>query len=56
MKVKKGGLIDCVCRACAKKMDSIDSAKEQGLHLCDEMFGHPSMARYVEEGYEIVVF
>ncbi|WP_370573736.1 DsrE family protein [Methanomethylovorans sp.] len=56
MKVKKAGLVDCVCKACAQKMDSIDSAKEQGLHLCDEMFGHPSMARYVEEGYEIVVF
>lgn len=27
MKVKKAGLIDCVCRACAQKMDSIGSAK-----------------------------
>ncbi|WP_214044846.1 DsrE family protein [Methanomethylovorans sp.] len=55
MKVKKAGLMDCVCRACAQKMDSLESAKEQGLRLCDEMFGHPSMARYVEEGYEIIV-
>ena len=54
-KAKNAGLIDCVCRACASKMESLESAKQQDLPLCDEMFGHPSMARYMDDGYEIIV-
>ncbi len=55
-KAKDAGLIDCVCRACAAKMESLESAKQQHLPLCNEMFGHPGMSRYIDEGYEIVVF
>ena len=55
-KVKEQGLIDCVCNACAEKTGSIDSAREQDLPLCAEMKGHPSMARYMDEGYEIITF
>lgn len=55
-KVKDAGLIDCVCRACASKTESLESVKKQELPLCDEMFGHPSMARYMDEGYELIVF
>jgi hypothetical protein len=36
-------------------MESLESAKNQELPLCDEMYGHPSMARYMDDGYEIVV-
>mgnify|MGYP006285516559 CR=1 FL=1 len=54
--VKDAGLVDCVCKACSNKMGSMDSAVEQGFDLCDELKGHPSVARYMEEGYEIVVF
>lgn len=55
-KVKAAGLIDCVCQACSKKMGSSDEATAQGLTLCGEMMGHPSMARYIEAGYEMIVF
>ena len=55
-KVKEAGLIDCVCQACANQTGSLDSAKEQNLPICNEMSGHPSMARYAEEGYEVIVF
>jgi hypothetical protein len=55
-RVKEAGLIDCVCQACANQTGSLDSAKEQNLSLCNEMSGHPSMARYMEEGYEVIVF
>ncbi|MFC1513267.1 cytoplasmic protein [Thermodesulfobacteriota bacterium] len=48
------GLIDCVCRACAKTMGTLAAAEEQGLSLCDELGGHPSMARYSEAGYRII--
>jgi hypothetical protein len=47
-------LIDCVCKACATRNSVIPAIIEQGLKLCDELSGHPSMARYLEAGYEIV--
>jgi hypothetical protein len=55
-KVKSNGLIDCVCMACASKMGSLDSVKAEGLRLNDEMSGHPSMAGYSDQGYEIITF
>lgn len=30
------------------------TAEAQGLPLCDELGGHPSMARYSEQGYRII--
>lgn len=53
-KVKNLGLVDCVCQACSNKMESLEAAKAQELNLCGEMMGHPSMERYVKEGYEII--
>lgn len=55
-KVKDQGLIDCVCKACANKVNSLHSAMEQQLPLCDELSGHPSMAKYLEQGFEIITF
>jgi len=48
------GLIDCVCRTCAAKYGVLPAVMEQNLRLADEMSGHPGMARYMEQGYEIV--
>jgi len=53
-KVKEAGLVDGVCKACSNKLGTSDAAKEQGLTLLDEMSGHPSMARYRDEGFEII--
>lgn len=53
-RVKEAGLIDCVCRACAAKMESLEEAEAQHLPLCREMSGHPSMAAYLEQGYHII--
>ena len=52
--IMKKELIDCVCNACAEKMGVISQVRELNLPLCAEMRGHPSMARYVEEGYEVI--
>ncbi|HPJ30696.1 MAG TPA: hypothetical protein PLZ42_04835 [Methanothrix sp.] len=35
-------------------MGSLRSAEEQGLSICDELLGHPSMARYLEAGYTVL--
>jgi hypothetical protein len=50
----QAGVIDCVCKACAQRNGTLPAVIEQGLRLCDEMNGHPAMARYIEDGYEIV--
>ena len=50
------GLIDGVCEACSQKMGSKESALEQGLRLLGEMKGHPSIARYLDEGFEVMTF
>ena len=55
-RVKAAGLIDCVCKACATKTGALNAAIQQGLSLCDEMEGHPSVARYMGDGYEVLVF
>ena len=55
-KVKKAGLIECVCKACANKMGTLESVIEQDLPVCGEMMGHPSISRYMEDGYEVLIF
>ncbi|MFW9917061.1 MAG: DsrE family protein [Candidatus Thorarchaeota archaeon] len=55
-RLKEVKLVDCVCKACAAKMKSLEAAQEQALPICDDMNGHPSMARYLEEGYQIITF
>jgi hypothetical protein len=50
------GLLDCVCRACSQQMGALETAKKRGYPLCDDMSGHPSMERYIREGYEIITF
>jgi len=54
--VREKGLIDCVCKACASKMWTLEGAEAQGLPLCEEMKGHPSLAKYIDDGYEVITF
>jgi hypothetical protein len=55
-KAKGLDLIDGACKACSNKMGTLEAAKAQGLRLLDEMSGHPSIARYREEGFEVFTF
>jgi hypothetical protein len=55
-KTVAAGLVAGVCKACSKKMGTLQEAADQGLDLLDEMSGHPGMARYRDEGYEIITF
>ena len=54
-KIREAGLIDCVCRACVAKMGALAAAEAQGLPLCGEMTGHPSIGRYLEDGFEVLI-
>ena len=54
--LKDSGLIDCFCKACSNKMESLEEVAKLGFPLCDEMMGHPSMSKYIEEDYTIITF
>lgn len=54
--ISEKGLIDCVCRACSSKMGTLEEAESQGLRIAGEMKGHPSMERYISEGFHILTF
>jgi len=54
LKAKEQGLIDRVCKACSNKMGSLEAARKEGLKLLDDMSGHPGMARYQEQGFEVI--
>ncbi|MGD9201615.1 MAG: DsrE family protein [Chitinispirillia bacterium] len=53
--VRKKGILAAVCRACSKQMGLFEKIVSEGLPLGDDMKGHPGMARYVENGYQIIV-
>ena len=53
---REEGLIHCVCRACANKMGTLESAESQELAVCGTMMGHPSMGDYMDDGYEVLIF
>lgn len=55
-KVRNRGLIDCVCQACSAKLGSIDDARAQNLPVGGDLMGHPSVERYLDQGYQIITF
>lgn len=55
-KVKAKGLIDCVCRACSAKLGSLADAEAQGLRVHGDLMGHPSVERYLDQGYQLITF
>lgn len=56
LEVREKGLIDCVCQACSAKMEVLKGIEAQGLPLCNEMSGHPSLEKYIEQGYHVITF
>ena len=55
-KAKSAGLVQGACKACSKKMETVEAAQSQGLPLLDDMNGHPGMALYRDQGYDIISF
>ncbi len=53
---KEAGLIEGVCRACSKKMQVLEQIEKSGLPILDDMSGHPGMAKYIDNGFEILNF
>jgi len=55
-KAKASGLMEGVCKACSNKMGTLEAVKSEGLVLLDDVSGHPSMAKYMDQGYRIITF
>lgn len=55
-KTRDLGLVEGVCKACSNKMGVLDAVKAEGLTLLGDMSGHPSMGKYIDEGYEVITF
>jgi hypothetical protein len=53
---KEKGLIVAICKACSAKMKVTEAVKEEGLPLVGHISGHPSMGKFIEEGYRIITF
>lgn len=53
-KAKAAGLIEGVCSYCATAFQAKEAAQAAGLDLLDEAGGHPSLARLVTEGYQVI--
>jgi hypothetical protein len=37
-------------------MGSLEDVEKIGFPTCSELMGHPSMAKYIEDGYTIITF
>jgi len=53
-KVMDKGLIDCICKACSAKMDVLEYNSTCGIPLNSGMSGHPPMAAFIEDGFEVI--
>jgi hypothetical protein len=56
LQAKGKNLIDGVCRACSTKMGVASSVEKEGLPFLDEMSGHPGIAHYEKNGFQIITF
>ena len=53
-KIMEEGILEGVCKACSQQLGVLAYNEKSGIALLDELKGHPSMARYLNEGYEII--
>jgi hypothetical protein len=55
-RAKEQGLFAGACKACSTKLKVVEAVQQEGLPLLADMSGHPSMAHYMKEGFEIITF
>lgn len=53
--VKEAGIIDGACDFCIVHYGDKKVAAQEGLAMLGESQGHPNIARYVSQGYQIIV-
>jgi hypothetical protein len=45
LKPLEKGLLTGVCKACVQKMGTLELAKEKGLIILEDMYGHAGMGK-----------
>lgn len=53
--VRDAGVIDGVCEFCIGHYGNKERAEKEGLAMLNEVKGHPDIARFVKQGYQIIV-
>ncbi|GIW44949.1 MAG: hypothetical protein KatS3mg077_2231 [Candidatus Binatia bacterium] len=53
--VRAKGITNVVCDFCANAFQVKNSLKERGTQLVSEYSGHPSIAKWANQGYQIIV-
>ncbi len=53
-KAKDKGLLVGICKACSASMGVLEYNETVGIPIKEDMNGHPSMASYINEGYEVI--
>jgi len=48
--------IDGACKFCSKAFGVINEVRKSDISLLDDYDGHPSLANYVSQGYQVVTF
>ncbi len=51
----EAGLIGGFCLACSKVSGAFEALSGQGLPALDELLGHPSPARFIDSGWEVLI-
>ena len=51
---RDAGLIEGACKACSNKMGVLEQVKAAGIPLLEELKGHPSMDRYLRDGWTVI--
>ncbi len=55
-KVKEQDQFFGACKACSNQMGTIETVRSEGIALLDDMSGHPSIAKFQEQGYNVITF
>lgn len=54
-RLKKLGVVEEICDFCAGAFRVKDSLRKRSIPLVSEFRGHPSIRRWVDEGYQIII-
>ena len=55
-KAREMGIFAGACKACSAKLKMTEVVEQEGLEKLGDMTGHPAMAGYIENGYDIITF
>jgi hypothetical protein len=53
---KEKGLILGACRVCTNKLGDTIAVMAENIPLLGDMSGHPSMSKYIKDGYSVITF